>query len=103
MIYLKSEVADDAYEVSSGSNGTVEHIMVYSRRYNLAIANVYRPPGTTTELFSPVIQELQERYLELSNLAPSLVIYGDFNLPGTCWPVGSPEYHKAAPDMINVQ
>ena len=60
VVYLRKDAAADAQLLASGSNGTVEYVLVHSKSYNLVIVNVYRPPATPTNLFLPVIQKIKE-------------------------------------------
>ena len=88
VIYLRKDAAADAELLASGSDGVVEYVVVHIKSYNLVIANVYRPPATPTNCFSPVIQKIKECISGLSGTMPSIMICGDLNLPGTCWETG---------------
>ena len=88
VVYLRKEAAADAQLLASGSDGTVEYLMVYSKSYNMLIINVYRPPQTSTSCFLPVLRKLKECLLRLGGATPSIVFCGDLNLPGTCWETG---------------
>ena len=108
VVYLRKDAAVDAEMIASGSNGEVEYVVVYSRSYNLAIANVYRPPATPTSCFTPVMEKIRECISELSGRMASIVICGDFNLPGTCWETGenshgSRDDQKAVETMMQLQ
>ena len=88
VVYLRKEAAADAQLLTSGSNGTVEHVVVHSKAYNLVIINVYRPPSTPTCCFSPVINKIRECLAGFNGAMPSIVFCGDLNLPGTSWETG---------------
>ena len=104
VVYIRKDAAADAQLLSSGSNGTVEHVVVHSRAYNLLIINVYRPPTTPTNLFLPVINEIRACLAGLSGAMPSILFCGDLNLPGTCWNTGEttlgPRDDKTAVEIL---
>ena len=59
--------------------------MLHINKYNLVIANVYKPPGTDPTRLTTIMNLIKEKFLALGNPQPSLVICGDFNLPVVNW------------------
>ena len=84
-MYVINEVAADSKVVLSGSNGVIEYLMLFIRKYNLIVVTVYRPPDANYSEFIPVIANIKENVLALGNTSPSLILCGDFNMPDTDW------------------
>ena len=54
-MYVVDDLAADTKVISMGSNGVVEHIVLYIKKYNLIAVTVYRPPSAELAKFSSVI------------------------------------------------
>ena len=94
-LYLRNDIAAETIEISRGSDSYIEHIMVHIKKYNLVVANVYKPPDANSDRLKTVMNLIKEKFLALGNPEPSLVLCGDFNLPRVNWAANSQEYTNA--------
>ena len=76
-------LAADTTVVSTGSNGVTKHLVLYIRKFNIIVINVYRPPAALFSDFCPVISEIREKVFSFGEPVPQILICGDFNFPGT--------------------
>ena len=90
-LYLRNDIAAETIELSRGSDSYIEHIMVHIKKYNLVVANVYKPPDATSDRLRTVMNLIKEKFLALGNPEPSLLLCGDFNLPNVNWAANTQE------------
>ena len=83
--YLRDDLAVDAVLLASGSNGTVEYLVLHICELNLVLANVYRPPTSSGQDFVPVMETIKQEFVQLGDPSPSLILCGDFNFPRARW------------------
>ena len=107
-VYIVDNLAADTSVVSTGSNGVTEHIVLYIRKVNIIIINIYRPPAALFSDFSPVISEIRDKVFSFGEPTPEILICGDFNFPGTQWASGfttggSVDHRRQASLMIDLQ
>ena len=78
--YIRSDFADSAKEVASGSIGKIEYLCIYIESINVLLVTVYRPPENNCRHFREVINEINNCINSL-DLYPSIIFTGDLNLP----------------------
>jgi hypothetical protein len=84
--YVKDNIACEV--LSRGSNGTVEHLVIYMRKLNLVVITIYRPPQCDNVEFNPVLDMVGQKLDELGAPMPTIIMNGDFNMPNVTWPQG---------------
>ena len=103
-IYLRDDVAIDAEEVFSFSNGVIESIGLNIPSLNLILIVTYRSPdqaditkdGTvikkrhrsTAKEFKCYLVQLKKFLKSLSSPTPDIIMKGDYNLPHADWVTG---------------
>ena len=75
------DISADTEVISQGCNSLVEHLVLYIKKYNLIAITVYRPTHDEFSQLSPVLREIKQILLNMSDLSPLILICGDFNLP----------------------
>ena len=84
-IYLRKDIAKYTVKVTSGSDSYVEFLMIHIKKLNLVVAAVYSPPQVDRRKLFSAMDQIKLKYEEIGEPSPSLVICGDFNLPGIDW------------------
>ena len=95
-VYIRNDIACSCEIISSHSSPAVQALCLYSKVENLAIAVIYRQPDnsanghpSTPADFKKALNQLKIDLLKL-NPTPDIIFGGDFNLPHTAWPKGTP-------------
>ena len=101
-LYLRNDIASTSENILTYSNDVIEIIATYSKKENLLLVTLYRQPddsshgrSSTSKQFKKAISELSSTLTALDT-TPVIIIGGDFNLPHTSWPDGSPDTHCPA-------
>jgi hypothetical protein len=84
--YVKDNIACEV--LSRGSNGTVEHLIIYLRKLNLVVVTIYRPPQCDNVEFNSVLDMVDQKLDALGAPMPTIIMNGDFNMPNVTWPQG---------------
>ena len=59
-MYIAEDISADTEVISQGSNGVVEHLVLYIKKYNLIAVPVYKPPHAQFSQFSPVFRKIKQ-------------------------------------------
>ena len=86
IVYLRNSLAAKTVPLHLGSNGYVEHVILYISHLHLCIAIVYRPPDCPPEKFNETLERIETEVANLGEPSPNIVVAGDFNLPHIRWP-----------------
>ena len=96
-VYIRNDIAETTEPVLNYSNGVVELLSIYSKRYNLLISVIYRQPDNTsgghpsTSIhFIDALDRLKKVMETRMTDSPTIILCGDFNLPHISWPDGNP-------------
>ena len=79
--YVRSDLA--VKQVFIHSNGFCESLATDIPELDLAIINIYRPPGCATQMFKETVEEIKcfiEKIENESNKTPTIICGGDFNV-----------------------
>ena len=67
------------------SNGTCEMMAINIPDIQTVNIVVYRPPGTKSQEFNPILNKIQEIFKNLEKPDPTVILSGDFNFPFVKW------------------
>lgn len=84
-VFARNDLAAEATILSSGSNGVVEHLVLWFAHLRLVIVVIYRPPTCEMSKFEPVLSDIASIVERLGRPLPSLIVMGDFNFPSMNW------------------
>ena len=82
-LYVKDEFASDVAVLLSGSDGSVEYIVLHLKRAKIVVGCIYRPPQSEASCFLPVLDRIKSSFQDYEN--EDLILCGDFNLPKVDW------------------
>ena len=92
-MYVRNDLAASMSCLLSFSNGVCDALVLYSSIEHLAIVTFYRKPdsqylrSTVTE-FKGALKAISSALASIDGPDPTLIIAGDFNLPGVDWESG---------------
>ena len=84
-VYTKDTLQGEAKLLSSGSNGIVERVVLHLVHLNIILSCIYRSPSRCTSKFQEAMERVRENIENLGPPIPSILIYGDFNIPNIKW------------------
>ena len=93
-VYLRDDVALDAEEVFTFSNGVIESLGLHLPSLNLTLVVIYRSPDQTNKnkeyrsthtQFKSYLTALKKFLKSLPSPTPDIILMGDFNLPHGDW------------------
>ena len=82
-IYIKDQL--EAKLVSKINAGKCEMLALHIEKLNTLNIVIYRPPDTTLNTFSHIINKLQNILESIETPEPTIIITGDFNFPFIKW------------------
>ena len=82
-IYIRDEL--EAKIISKVNSGKCEMIAINIEHLNTINIVIYRPPDTTFNIFTSIIQELKNILECIKPPEPNIIITGDFNFPFIKW------------------
>ena len=82
-IYIKDQL--EAKLVSKMNAGKCEMLAFHIEKLNTLNIVIYRPPDTTLNTFSHIINKLQNILESIETPEPTIIITGDFNFPFIKW------------------
>ena len=83
--YIKATEAVDAEQMIAKSNSCVEYQLIYMKKRNIVIINVYHPSDCPTEKFISPLNEFRTKLIEIGNPMPNNIFTGDLNFPIIDW------------------
>ena len=106
--YVNSDIAVDI--ILEFSSGVIEALCLHMPTLNLIVCVTYRQPddlaggnrSTETEL-DDFIGSLNEVLTTLPTPTPNIILAGDFNLPHTSWPSGTPKQGASQAEKTMIQ
>ena len=84
-VYVRDDFAASTEKLAGFSDGTIEFIVLYVKKLDLIIVNLYRPPSSTSESFSKVLDEVEKILKGLPSTNTEFLLLGDFNFPHVKW------------------
>lgn len=103
-VYIRDDIAINAEELFSFSNGVIESIALHLTSLNLVLIVTYRSPDnnaknkegqveknlyrSTMKEFKPYLTKLKKLLKSLPSPTPDVIMMGDFNLPHADWVSG---------------
>ena len=88
LIYARSTLSLGLRVVLSFSQNKVDVLILESKKINMIIACVYRPPDTSYENFNQALMKVEQVIEEHGGPNRTLLVAGDFNLPIIDWREG---------------
>ena len=85
IVYTKDTLQGEVKLLSSGSNGIVECVVLHLVHLNIILSYIYRPLSCCTSKFQEAMERVRENIENLGPPIPSILIYGDFNIPNIKW------------------
>ena len=82
-IYLRNSV--NFITCVNYSNSVCDLLIIKINHPSLIVILIYRPPSCTTNEFNDIIVKVNQFIFSLSSPLPTIIIIGDFNLPGVDW------------------
>ena len=80
-LFLREDLTGEV--LCSYSNGVCEVLVVQVHQLNTIVTVLYRPPDTTLNEFSPIINKLQSVFQNLPSPTPTITLMGDLNFPAS--------------------
>ena len=95
----KDIIIDSSY---SFDDNTCNGVVCFSKKSNCFIISVYRPPGSSEQSFSDLLNFLDNCITQHNAFEKlNIYIFGDFNFPKVCWNNLNDVSHKSK-DLVNL-
>lgn len=85
VIYARDDIVKDTQMLTKGSNGEIEHVILYINTWKIFLCCMYRPPRCSTENMLEVLRIIEHEARKLGAPEPTIIINGDFNFPDIQW------------------
>lgn len=85
VINTRDNIAKDTQMLTNGSNGEIEHVILYINKWKILLCCMYRPPRCSTENMLEVLRIIEHEARKLGAPEPTIIINGDFNFPDIQW------------------
>ena len=82
-IYVHDNI--EANLILEMSNGTCDMVAVEMPDVQVVNIVIYRPPGTKSQEFNPILSEIQKIFQKLEKPDPTIILSGDLNFPFVKW------------------
>ena len=100
LIYIRNDIIIDS--TFSFDNDVCNAVVCFSKKSNVIIACIYRPPNSGVSTFSKLLEDVNtflEEHNPINKL--QLLIFGDFNFPQICWDDLSRNLTSEAETLLN--